>query len=96
VHVGLESGSLEIGNPAIGGDQREIGTEQHLVLELAIGPQNEFGGKVFRASAQQIDVNIGLMQADGKRFVLPWPRWMRDNHGHVREIGGDVVDMDRV
>ena len=96
VHLGLERRVLEVLDPAVRRDQRKVGTEQHLVLELAVGVAHQLFGKVLRRPAGQIDVDVGLVQANRQRFRLPRPGRVRDDDRHVRKIDRDIVDVNRI
>ena len=86
----------EVLEPAVRRDQRIVGAEQHLGLELRVRVLHQLRRKVFRRPARQVDVDVRLVQADGQRLVLPRPGRMRDDDRHVGKVGRDVVEMDRV
>src|SRR5690606_12761753 len=96
VNLGPEVGRLEVLEPAIRRDERKVGAEQHLVLELAVRIAHELFREILRRPAGEIDVNVRLVQANRQRLVLPGPGRVRDDHRHVREVRRDVVEVDRV
>ncbi len=63
--LGLETRLVEILDPAVGGNQRKVRSEQHLVLELGVGVMHQLRRKILGRPARQIDVHIGFVQAHG-------------------------------
>ena len=96
MNLRLEACLAKILDPAVGLNEREVGAEQHFGLELAVGVTHELRRKIFRAPAREVDIDVGLVQSDRERLVLPRPGGMGDDDRHVREVGGDVVEVNRV
>src|SRR5919198_19046 len=69
-----ETGLLEIGQPAVGGDHGVVGAEQYLVLEQRVGVLDQLRREVIRRPAGQVDVHLRLVQRDRQRLVLPGGR----------------------
>src|ERR1700729_93583 len=73
-HLVADRQLLEILQPAVGRDQREVRSEQHLVAQPRVRVLDEDLGKVLRRPAAQVDVDIRLVNGDRQCFVLPWER----------------------
>src|SRR5262249_52910590 len=62
-------------------------------LEPAICVVHELRRKILGRPTRQIDENIGFVQTDGERLVLPGPGGMGNNDRHVREIDRNIVKV---
>src|SRR2546423_8832301 len=65
---------LEVGEPAVGRDHREVRPEEDLVAQLRVRVLDELRREVLRRPAGEVDPDVVLVQADGDRLVLPWER----------------------
>ena len=57
-HLVLERRRLEVGEPAVGRDQREVRAEQHLRPELGVRVLDELRREVLRRPAGQVDPHV--------------------------------------
>ena len=87
---------LEVAQPAVRGDQREVRAEQHLVLELGVRVADQVLREVLRRPAGEVDVDVRLVDRDRQRLVLPRERRVGEDDVQLREVGRDVVDRHRV
>src|SRR6516225_5467213 len=62
---------LEIGEPAIRGNERIIRTKQDFVLQARVCVLNERGRKVLWRPTRKVDVHVGLVQTNGNGLILP-------------------------
>jgi hypothetical protein len=51
----LDVEQFEVAQPALGGEQRIVGAEQHLVLQVGVGRADQRGREVLRRPAGQVD-----------------------------------------
>src|SRR5437763_7078735 len=72
--LGLDLEQVEVAEPALRGQQRVVGAEQHLVLQQRTGRADELRREVLGRPAGQVDVHVGLVGGDGDRLVLPGHR----------------------
>src|SRR6185369_2543335 len=71
--VVLEAGFLEVLQPAVGRDQREVAAEEDAVLEQRVRVLDELRREVLRAPAREVDPDVGLVHGERDRLVLPRP-----------------------
>jgi hypothetical protein len=57
----LERGLLEIGDPAVRADEREIRAEQHFLAQLAVGVLDDLRREIFGHPAAEVDVDVRFM-----------------------------------
>src|SRR6266702_1599246 len=69
-HLGLDVQLLEIPDPPVGGEGREIRAEEHLVAQQAVGVLHQQGREVLRRPAGQVDVDARLVGRDRQSLVL--------------------------
>ena len=94
--LGLDVELVEVGQPAVRGDDRVVRAEQDLVLQQGVRVPDELRREVLRRPAGQVDVDVRLVRGDRERLVLPGERRVREDDPQVREVHGDVVDQHRV
>src|SRR5215216_2558672 len=88
-----EARFLEVGEPALGGDERVVTTEEHLVLEQRVGELHVLWGDVFGRVAAQVEVYVGLVTGNGQAFVGPWPGRVGGDDGQVWKISRQMVQV---
>lgn len=91
-----ETGNFKILYPAIRCDQREIGAEEHFVFELGVGILYQLWRKILGRPTGKIDIDIGLVQTDRQRFILPGPGRVGNDERAIREINRHIVQVDWV
>src|SRR5690625_1289312 len=84
---------LEILHPPFGSDHREVGTEEHLVLEQRVGVLHELRREVLGRPTRQIDVHPRLVRGHRQRLVLPGEGGVGQDDVHIREVGRHIVDQ---
>src|SRR3712207_5381542 len=94
--VVLDLELLEVGQPPVGGDDREVRAEQHLALEQRVGGPHQLRREVLRGPPGQVDVDVCLVGGDRDGLVLPRHRGVGQHDSQVREVGGDVVEQHRI
>src|SRR5262249_19267709 len=95
-YLGLDVQVLEILDPPVGRDGREVRAEEHLVAQQAVGVPHEQGREVLRRPAGQVDVDARLVRRDRQGLLLPREGRVGEDDVQVREISGHVVDVQRV
>src|SRR5690242_18560553 len=67
----LDRELLEVAQPAVGGDQRVVRAEEHLVLERPVRVADQVLREVLGRPAGEVDVDVRLVDGDRQGFVLP-------------------------
>src|SRR5436305_4825821 len=60
---------LEVREPTVGRDQREVGAEEHLVLQAGVRVLDQNRREVLGRPAAQVDVDVGLVDRYRERLV---------------------------
>ena len=87
---------LEVGQPAVGREDRVVGAEEDLVLEQRVGVLDELRREVLRGPAGEVDVHARLVRGHRQGLVLPGEGRVGEDDLQLGEVGGDVVDAHRV